>query len=102
MLNLVNFNKEIKTLLIQSPSKSIEPNRIYDAKIVDENLTAKQVKTKKGDNLQIIEVLVAIEGHKPFKASLISESVEDFSKKSKNDDVKVFIKFDGQYTNAEI
>lgn len=102
-MNQVNFDSTIKVLNVQSPSKLIEPNKTYQAKIVSNDITYKKVTTKKDNTaLQIAEVLVAIEGFKPFKAALITEEVQSFLSKQVNDIVSVFIKFDGKYTNAEI
>ncbi len=103
MLTQTNFNNQIKVLQVQSPSKLIEPNKNYLAKIVSNEITFKTVKSKKdGTPLQIAEILVALEGFKPFKAAIISEDINTFAQKNVNDMVDIFIKFDGKYTNAEI
>ena len=102
MLKLVNYNSEVKTLLIQGPPMELIPNESYSAKIASENLTAKTIKTKKGDNLQIIEALVVVDKYKPFKATLLTQTANEFSQKTIGDDISVFIKFDGTYRNASI
>ena len=103
MLTQTNYNSQIKVLQVQSPSKLIEPNKNYLAKIVSNEITFKTVKSKKdGSPLQIAEVLVALDGYKPFKAAIISEDINTFCQKNVNDMVDIFIKFDGKYTNAEI
>ena len=97
------INSTASQLIISAPPKSIEPNKVYNAKIVD-GLTFKEIKLKKtGESRLIASVKVAIDDHKPFLASLLSEDFNEFANtKNLNDTVSVFIKFDGQYTNAEI
>jgi hypothetical protein len=109
-LKLKDFNKDVKTLLIQSPPESLPIDVQIDAKIAGEDLTSKIIEYKKDDKMQkiqIFEILVAVEGHKPFKASVLSESHEDFANRTKGDDVKIIIKTskgknDKTYKNAEI
>lgn len=102
-MEFANFNEKIQVLTVSAPPKALEPNKSYKAKIADEKINFKKVNKKKDNTeMQIAEVLIVVEGFKPFKAALLSESPEEFKSKKMNDEVSVFIKFDGKYTNAEI
>lgn len=102
-MKFANFNDKIQVLTVSAPPRALEANVLHDAKIANEMITFKKI-TKKKDNseLQIAEVLVAVDGYKPFKASLISQSPDDFKSKKVNDIVSIFIKETDGYRNAEI
>ena len=102
-MKLVDFNKNIQVLTVSAPPRALESNSTYSAKIASEEIRFKKI-TRKKDNveMQIAEVLVAVDSYKPFKASLISQSPDDFKSKKVNDEITIFIKESDGYRNAEI
>lgn len=102
-MKFANFNEKIQILTVSAPPRALEANVLHIAKIADEKINFKKI-IKKKDNteLQIAEVLVVVDGYKPFKAALLSESPENFKSKKVNDEVSIFIKETDGYRNAEI
>jgi hypothetical protein len=103
MLNLTNFNESVKTLIVLGPPSQLEVEQRYKGKIVSSELTTKQVTTKKGQPLQIVEALVSVGESRPFKASVISVDAKEFAKNASVDhEVEIYISQVGNYRNASI
>jgi hypothetical protein len=96
---LENYNSTVKVLTITAPKLD---EGSHSVKLVG-NLTAKQLTTKKGDALQIIEVPCEANGQK-FNATLLSESPETFiTKVNINDAIQIFVSInDKGYKTATI
>lgn len=88
-----------KVLQISAPEVSI-PEVIHDAKIVDDNFIIKNVKTKKGEPMQIVSMRVQIDGYSPFIATCLDYT--QHIEKNVNDVVKVRVFTKDGYKNAEV
>ena len=93
------INQTAKVLQISAPNVSLTEGT-HKAKISDDNFIIKNVKTKKGEPLQIVSMRVQIDGYSPFIATCLDYT--QHLDKNVNDtiDVRIFTK-DG-YKNAEV
>ncbi len=95
-MNLSNINTAT-ALIIKSPSVS---EGIYDCKIVKEDFIVKNVKSKKGSELQIVQMEVQPDNSSPFVATVLDYT--RFQDKKLNDSVKVRVFVKEGYRNAEV
>lgn len=93
------INENAKVLQISAPNVSILEGT-HKAKISDDNFIVKNVKTKKGEPMQIVSMRVQIDGHSPFIATCLDYTQHLEKNKGEDIDVRIFTK-DG-YKNAEV
>ncbi len=95
---LENYNSSKATLTITSPQLEVGKHSVT----LTGNLVAKTITTKKGEELQIIEVPCEANGRK-FNATLLSEKPETFIEKVNiNDAIDVFVEMKGIYKTATL